>query len=39
VAVVSGGILVLVGLAAAVRRFPELDRYRSPIVAATEPVA
>lgn len=30
-AVVSGGILCLVGLAAVVRRFPELGRYESPV--------
>jgi hypothetical protein len=32
VAVVSGGILVLVGLAAAVRRFPELSHWTYPAV-------
>jgi MFS family permease len=32
--VVSGGLLCLAGLGVVVRRFPELMRYRSPVVAA-----
>lgn len=39
VAVVSGGILVLVGLAAVVRRFPELGRWTYPATRSPEVVA
>ncbi len=35
--VISGGILCLLGLGLVVRRFPELARYRSPVVAAGAP--
>jgi MFS family permease len=38
-AVVSGGIMCLVGLIAVVRRFPELHRYEPRVAGAVEPVA